>query len=258
MSTTAAATSTLRCPSRPATPIPTTTAISTAERLGGAFIQDKLFYFAEGDATYQDLFSPVVYAAPFQNFGGGFDAPFKNPNFLGRVDYVAPHNVKLFFRYSYSQIEADGTFFSDSLQVYQSKNYSRNYVGGADFTTGSWTHSLRFSYLKFQNEIVDGAIGSGLPLSDFPGDGQYLNINVVNGPSTGPNLLAPQSTPQSDKQIKYDGSKTVGKHILRYGVDFNHIQGGGFASFFKLAPQIVTGQNEFSSVSSYRVMILAE
>ncbi len=219
--------------------------------LGGAFIPDKLFYFAEGDATYQNLFSPVVYAAPFQNFGGGFDAPYKNPNFLGRVDYVAPHNVKLFFRYSYSQINADGTFFSDSLQLYQSKNYSRNYVGGADFTTGSWTHSLRFSYLKFQNEIVDGTIGSGLPLSNFPGGGQYLNINVVNGPSTGPNLLAPQSTPQSDKQIKYDGSKTVGKHILRYGVDFNHIQGGGFASFFKLAPQIVTNQNEFSNVKSY-------
>src|SRR5579863_2804013 len=61
----------------------------------------------------------------------------------------------------------------------------------------------------------------------------------------------PQSTPQSDKQIKYDGSRTIGKHILRYGVDFNHIQGGGFASFFKLAPQIVTNQNQFSNVKSY-------
>ncbi len=222
--------------------------------LGGAFIKDQLFYFAEGDATYQDLFTPVVYAPPFQNFGGtsgGFNAPYKNPNFLGRLDYAAPHNVKLFFRYSYSQINADGTFFSDSLQLYQSKNYSRNYVGGADFTTGQWTHSFRISYLKFQNEIADAVIGSALPLSDFPGMGQYVNLNVVNGPSTGPNLLAPQSTPQSDKQFKYDGSKTVGKHILRYGFDYNHIQGGGFASFFALAPQIVTNQNEFSSVTSY-------
>ncbi len=213
--------------------------------LGGAFIPDKLFFFAEGDGTDQNLFTPVVYAPPFQSFGGGFNAPYSNPNALGRVDWVAPHNVKLFFRYSYSQIKADGTFFSDSLQVYESKNYSRNFVGGADFTTGPWTHSIRFSYLKFQNEIVDGVIGSGLPLSNFPGNGQYLNIEVVNGPSTGPNLLAPQSTPQSDKQIKYDGSKSVGKHILRYGVDYNHIQGGGFASFFKLGPQVVTGQNEF-------------
>ena len=219
--------------------------------LGGAFIKDKLFYFAEGDATYQNLFVPVVYAAPFQNFGGGFNSPFKNPNALGRLDYNAPHNVKLFFRYSYSQIQAVGTFFSDSLQTYESKNYTRNFVGGADFTTGEFTHSFRFSYLKFQNQIVDGTIGSGLPLSNFPGGGLYDNITVVNGPATGPNLLAPQSTPQSDKQFKYDGSRTLGKHILRYGVDFNHIQGGGFASFFKLAPQIVTNQGEFGTAASY-------
>lgn len=213
--------------------------------VGGAFIKDKLFFFAEGDGTDQNLFVPVQYAAPFNGFSGGFNSPFSNPNALGRVDFVAPHNIKLFFRFDYSQIKAEGTFFSDSLQVYQSKNYTRNYVGGADFTTGSWTHSFRFSYLKFQNEIADAVIGSSLPLSDFPGNGQYVNINVANGPSTGPNLLAPQSTPQSDHQIKYDGAKTVGRHILRYGVDFNHIQGGGYAKFFSLAPQIVTNLNGF-------------
>jgi len=216
--------------------------------LGGAIVKDKLFYFVESDATDQSLFTPVVYASPFQNFGGGYNSPYTNPNALGRLDYVAPHNVKLFFRYSYSQIKAEGTFFSDSLQVYQSKNYSRNFVGGADFTAGSWTHSFRFSYLKFQNEIVDATIGSGLPLSDFPGNGQYVNIFVVNGPQTGPNLLAPQSTIQSDKQIRYDGAKTVGKHILRFGVDFNHIQGGSFAKAFALAPQIITNQNQFNGI----------
>ncbi|MGB7555831.1 MAG: carboxypeptidase regulatory-like domain-containing protein [Candidatus Korobacteraceae bacterium] len=211
--------------------------------VGGAFIKDKLFFFAEGDGTNQNLFVPVEYAAPFNGFSGGFNSPFGNPNALGRLDFVAPHNIKLFFRYDYSQIKAEGTFFSDSLQVYQSKNYTRNYVGGADFTTGSWTHSFRFSYLKFQNEIADGVIGSGLPLANFPGNGQYVNIEVSGGPSTGPNLLAPQSTPQSDKQVKYDGAKTLGRHILRYGVDFNHIQGGGYAKFFSLAPQIVTNIN---------------
>ena len=208
--------------------------------VGGAFIKDKLFFFAEGDGTNQNLFVPVEYASPFNNFSGGFPSPYSNPNALGRLDYVAPHNIKLFFRFDYSQIKAEGTYFSDSLQVYQSKNYTRNYVGGADFTTGSWTHSFRFSYLKFQNEITDAVIGSNLPLANFPGNGLYVNLSVTGGPSTGPNLLAPQSTPQSDKQIKYDGSKTLGKHILRYGVDFNHIQGGGFAKFFSLAPQITT------------------
>ncbi|HEX8891682.1 MAG TPA: hypothetical protein VF783_00085, partial [Terriglobales bacterium] len=74
-------------------------------------------------------------------------------------------------------------------------------------------------------------------------------------PSTGPNWLAPQSTPQSDNQFKYDGSKSVGKHILRYGVDYNHIQGAGFAKFFALAPQVVTnihsGDAAFAAAGPY-------
>jgi len=223
--------------------------------IGGAFIKDKLFFFASGDGTNQNLFVPVQYAAPFQNFSGGFNSPYSNPNALGRVDYVGPHNLKMFYRYSYSQIKAEGTFFSDSLQVYQSKNYVRNSVVGADFTTGSWTHSFRYSYLKFQNEIVDAVVGSQLPLANFPGNGLFVNLSISGGPSTGPNLLAPQSTPQSDNQVKYDGSKSVGKHILRYGVDYNHIQGGGFAKFFSLAPQIVTniapGDSAFAAAGPY-------
>ena len=62
----------------------------------------------------------------------------------------------------------------------------------------------------------------------------------------GPNLLAPQSTPQSNREIKYDGSQIFHSHIIRYGVSFNHIQGGGFAdflwhraaSFFHTSPRI--------------------
>jgi hypothetical protein len=50
--------------------------------------------------------------------------------------------------------------------------------------------------------------------------------------------LAPQQTFQQNAQIKYDGSKTIRSHILRYGFGYNHIQGGGFAKFFALAPTV--------------------
>ncbi len=78
-------------------------------------------------------------------------------------------------------------------------------------------------------------VGSALPLANLG-----LNLNVQNGPSTGPNLLAPQATLQHDTQAKYDGGKPIGSHFLRYGVNYNHIESGGFASFFKIAPQVVT------------------
>jgi hypothetical protein len=69
------------------------------------------------------------------------------------------------------------------------------------------------------------------------------NLGFWSGPST----LAPQSTPQSNHEIKYDGSKAVHNHILRYGASFNHIQGGGFANFYGLAPRISWTTSDSSS-----------
>ena len=60
---------------------------------------------------------------------------------------------------------------------------------------------------------------------------------------SGPNFLAPQATMQSNHQIKYDGSKAVHNHIFRYGVGFNHIQGGGFAKFLGTAPAVGAPNN---------------
>jgi len=209
-------------------------------RIGGSIIKDKLFFFADSENTTQHQFVPVQYGGAFAPFSGGYQAPFKENDVIGKVDYKGPKGVNIFYRYSYSQIKAVATFFGDSLQPYDNKNYVRQHVIGADWANGNFSHSIRFGYMKFQNEITDASLGSGLPLSDFPGNGLRVNIASLSiGPSTGPNLLAPQSTPQSNKQIKYDGSKTISKHTLRYGVSFNHIQGGGFASFFGLAPQLL-------------------
>jgi hypothetical protein len=30
----------------------------------------------------------------------------------------------------------------------------------------------------------------------------------------------------------------LGSHVIRYGAAFNHLQGGGFASFFRNAPYV--------------------
>ena len=211
-------------------------------RIGGAFIKDKLFFFADSENTIQHQFNPVQYADPFTAFSGGYQSPFKENDVIGRLDYKGPHGANYFYRFNYSQIKSVSTFFPDSLQPYANKNYVRQHVVGVDFNTGSFSHSIRYAYMKFQNEIADAAIGSGLPLSDFPGNGLVVNIAPLTagtGPSTGPNLLAPQQTPQQDNQVKYDGTKTWGRHILRYGISYNRIQGGGFASFFGLAPQLL-------------------
>lgn len=84
---------------------------------------------------------------------------------------------------------------------------------------------------------MNNSVGSGLPFAQFPSPSARIEFRIQPTFFAGPNLLAPQSTPRANNQVKYDCSKILGAHIVRYGVSFNHIQGGGFASFF-MAPRV--------------------
>jgi len=149
------------------------------------------------------------------------------------MDYNFSQGAKAFYRYSYFENLLAATF-GLGYEVYDNKDYTRQHVVGLDMATGSFSHSFRFSYLKFQNGIVDATLGNNsLPLCCTG-----LDLKIGTTFFAGPNHLAPQATPQSNHQIKYDGSRVLGRHLIRYGVSYNHVQGGGFASFYQLAPRI--------------------
>jgi len=205
--------------------------------VGGPIIKNKLFFFMDSEFTRQHSIAPAPIPAsdPLSAFSGAYNSPFKETDLLGKLDYNLGHNARLFARFSYFQNLAFSTFGAPTLQPFKDKNYTRSTVVGTDFTTGSFTHSIRFEYLKFQNELVDAVVGSNLPFADFP-------ISMTIGSlATGPNLLSPQTTPQSNHSVKYDGSKIWGSHIIRYGVSYNHIQGGGFAKFQSITPEVFDG-----------------
>jgi len=200
---------------------------------GGAIIKNKLFFFIDGERTIQHTTVPVPVSFPFQQYSGTFSDKFHEGNLLGRLDYQLTKSARAFFRFSDFQ-NILGATFGYGFSLYNNKDITRNFVGGVDFNTGSFSHAIRFSYLKFQNQIKDATIGTSLP---FANTGVELFMGAT-GLVAGPNLLAPQSTPQSNHQIKYDGSKILGSHVIRYGISYNHIQGGGFASFFHNGPEV--------------------
>jgi hypothetical protein len=200
---------------------------------GGPIIKQKMFFFLDGERTIQHTQVPVPISDPFSQYSGTFADPFHNGTVLTRMDYQFANGAKAFYRFTYFK-NSLGATFGYGYSLYNNVNITRNHMVGVDFNTGAFTHSIRFSFLKFQNQIVDSTTGSNLPFAN-------LGAEIFMGASgliAGPNLLAPQSTPQSNHQIKYDGSRILGSHVIRYGAAFNHVQGGGFASFFRNAPYV--------------------
>ncbi|HET9742604.1 MAG TPA: TonB-dependent receptor [Terriglobales bacterium] len=216
----------------------------TGFTFGGPLLKDRLFFFAAGENITQHLFAPVIGQGPFDVLSGGYNAPYKEKELTGRLDYNVGGSGKLFYKFAY-----DANVLASSqtnFQPFKNQDNVPSQAVGYDFNTGSFTHSIRFGYLKFHNIIGDAAQLSGAfdPIPDA-----FLSISGINPRfRTGPNDLAPQQTFQTDHQIKYDGSKIWGNHIIRYGVAFNGIRGGGFASFFGLAPEIASSTSQESKV----------
>jgi hypothetical protein len=208
-------------------------------RLGGAIIKDKLFWFLDAERTKQDLGAPQPWSGTFLPLSGLLGEPFRETMGIGRLDWNISGNARLFYRFTYDQLKQVRPYGSaSSFQPFANRNATPAQGVGLDFTTGKWTHSIRFGYLKFRNQIADATSGLTGAINPVPGVGINLGSNIFFGNqfASGPNLLAPQATYQSDHQIKYDGSRMFGNHILRYGFAYNRIHGGGFASFFGAGP----------------------
>ena len=204
-------------------------------RLGGPVIKSKFFYFLDGERTLQHEQAPILVAPPFQQYSGGFRAPFRENNLMARTDFQLTHAVRGFYRFSYfehSLIADNGAGYS----LYQAKNAARTQVAGFDFKTGNFSHSFRFGYLKTQQNLSDATRSSGLPFSTYPLEIQMGNSGLITGPSPWDGIVVLQS----NHQVKYDGSRILGRHILRYGFDFNRIVASGNFPVQTLAPYAFT------------------
>ena len=205
----------------------------------------------DGERTKQDLQNPVLPGGAFANETGSYSSPFREVEALGKLDWQINSKYHFFYRFSYDQNHSVLAFIPNSFQPFGNVNHTPDHAMGLDFSTGSYTHSIRFGYMKFRNGIVDAVAGSSLASNPVFNPAPGLELAIGNDPDcltagaddfcSGPNFLAPQQTYQSDHQIKYDGSKALGAHIFRYGGGFNHISGGGFASFLALAPAVGAG-----------------
>jgi len=204
-------------------------------RIGGPIVRNRLFYLLDGERTLQHEQVPVLLEPPFQQSSGAFTAPFRETDFVAKADYQLAQSAHAFYRFSYFQ-DSFASNGGSGFSLYDGKNITRNHVVGLDFNTGNLSHSIRLGYLKTDRNVSDGSSGSDLLLSNYPS-----NIQMgFTGLTTGPTSFAPFVFRQSNHQGKYDGSKTVGPHIIRYGFNFNRIDAAAFVPFGSLAPSLFT------------------
>jgi len=208
-------------------------------KVGGTLIQDKAFFFLDGEHVTQDTHRAVVLPSPFQKLTGSYSSPFRNTSGSGRLDWQVSKNARAFYRFAYNwnkSVDNGG----DAYSIYQNRNNAPSHAVGLDWTHGVYTHSLRFGYLRYHNSLQDapGLLGSsgnfGLPaniqFSDLAG-GQI---------QFGPSRFAPQENLQQNLEFRYDGSRRTGDHNFRFGASVNRVSIGGYSSPYGVAPQLTT------------------
>jgi hypothetical protein len=208
---------------------------------GGYFIKDKWFWHVEYEQNNQDG-QQVTSIPAFPQFNGAFAVPLDERLGGGRTDFNITQNLKAFYRFGYNYNFGVTGFGLNDLGAFANLNNTNTHVAGVDYATSRWTHSGRFSYLNFNNFIVDANSAAGTPATLAPG-GTPVLVNIQNVLTVGPDVLAPQQTFQDNKQSKYDASYTFSNHTFRFGASYNKISEAVFASFFGLAPRIRAPRN---------------
>jgi hypothetical protein len=207
---------------------------------GGAIVKDKVFWFVDAERAKQDLTAGEPFTPPFDGLNTTLVEPYREFDTDERVDWNMRGSTRAFYRFNFfqnSDLRPSGS--ASSTQQFRNTNNTATNALGVDFNTGVYAHSLRFEYLKLRGAMRDAT--SVLSGFDNPIPGLGLDIGASTAGNCilseggsycgGPSWLGPQQTIQSDKEARYDGSRVLGKHIIRYGIGFNRIDGARLAAF---------------------------
>src|SRR4030095_4435174 len=162
-------------------------------RAGGFFLKDRWFLHVEYEQNNQDG-QQFTNISAFPQFTKAFAVPLDERMGGARTDFSITQNLKVFYRYGHNYNFGVTGFGGADLSAFANKNNTNTHVAGLDHSTRTWTHSVRFSYLNFNNFIVDANEAAGSPKTLDPA-GKPILVRITGVlQDVGPDLLAPQPT----------------------------------------------------------------
>lgn len=159
----------------------------------------------------------------------GYTAPSRLNTTSVRIDYNVSDRFKLFGRYSYVPSESDTRQPSDLAQVNATvRNVQSLVLGANNVITPSMVNEFRFGLTgnNFNsNRYLDNFAGATpLRIGQVPGlqDNDWLTFFLFYGlyPYY---LIEPQSNRQNQINIVDSLTQTVGRHNLKYGIDYRRL-----------------------------------
>jgi len=214
----------------------------TGGSAGGPFMKDRVFWFVNYEQSWETgLSRSQVPEFPQLNVNQSFPTSIRFAE--GRMDANLTAGARMFYKFHHDDNLQTG---GGATHPYQNINWTSTHSVGFDFLQSRRTHSIRFGYVNFNNNIASQELDFKFPKASN-GIQYFLSVGPYGA---GPDSLAPQATYQDNYQTSYEGSWLLQKHNLRYGFDVRRIVLGGFANF--AGPLTINGTYDASTIAAIK------
>jgi len=188
--------------------------------LGGPVKKDKFFLFGAFE-DHHELDTGIVNTnGQYPQFEGNFPLPFRRDFVTTKADYIINKSHSLSFRFNLDDFNA-----AENVGGIRAHSNGRNDITRTSSNAGNETwvispnkiNTVGFQYFHFNNLLK----------SFSPPSPQFTRPDLIIGERTGD----PQGTTESRSQLRDDFVWSKGRHSVKFGGEFQHVNGSAFIDF---------------------------